>query len=79
MKKNPLGASLYLFSRHIHRTLEKFIASGDDVIEYCHIPTKIKWKKKDRYNTPEEDEVQYRLCYITTVMFKTDYCMHTSA
>ena len=44
------------------------MASGDDVIEYCHIPTKIKWKKKDRYNTPEEDEVQYTVGCVTSLL-----------
>ena len=50
---SPSGMSRFYFSRHVHQTLEKFMASGDEEFDDDHIPTTIKLKRKDRDNPME--------------------------
>jgi F-box protein 18 (helicase) len=42
----PVGQSLNRFSSHIFRTLEKFIASGDNDVQLEHVPTTVTWRRR---------------------------------
>jgi F-box protein 18 (helicase) len=57
--KAPKGLSLFIFSRCILQTVEKFIASCDDEFLDEHIPTTIRRRRNEEV-TPEEHAAQVR-------------------